>query len=239
MNDSQDIEQVFPGVFRIPDPKNQNKKLLATKNATPGKTFYGERVTRGDFQSEKSEFRFWDPFRSKLSAAIMNGLKTFPFATGTFCLYLGASTGTTVSHISDIIGATGRIFAIEVAPRVARELLENVVRYRENIVPIISDARQPERFQSIYGKISLVYCDIAQPDQTGIAINNCKRFLEKEGFLFLVVKASSIDALKDKRQVFKEQAIQLEESRFKILEQIDLEPFDRNHAMIVSIYEHY
>ncbi len=231
----QGIEEIFKGIYRLPDQKNPNKRLLATRNATPGRTFYGERLTRADLAGQNLEFRFWDPFRSKLSAAILNGLEIMPFVEGTSCLYLGASTGTTVSHISDIVGSNGRIFAVEVAPRVAREFLENIVRYRANIVPIIADARQPEKYPSIYGTISVVYCDIAQPNQTEIAITNCRRFLQpKEGVLFLVVKASSIDALKDKRQVFKEQANQLREANFEVLQEIDLEPYDRNHAMIIS-----
>ncbi len=235
MTASKGIDEIFPGIYRVPDTKNPNKMLLATRNLTPGRSFYGERLTKEDLRGQLLEFRFWDPFRSKLSAAILNGLRMMPFAEGTTCLYLGASTGTTVSHISDIVGDKGRIFAVEVAQRVAREFLENVVRYRTNIVPIIADARQPERYPSIYGEISVVYCDIAQPDQTEIAIANCKRYLwQKEGVLFLVVKASSIDALKDKRLVFKEQADLLRKANFEVLEQIDLEPYDRNHEMIIS-----
>lgn len=236
MSDSESVEEIFPGIYRLPDPKNPNKKLVATRNATPGRTYYGERLTRINFRGQNAEFRFWDPFRSKLSAAILNGLEIMPFSDGTTCLYLGASTGTTVSHISDIVALKGKIFAVEVAPRVAREFLENIVQYRPNIVPIIADARQPERYPSVYGEISTVYCDIAQPDQTEIAMTNCRRFLDpkKGGMLFLVVKASSINALKDKRQVFEEQMELLKKSNFGVLQKIDLEPYDRNHAMIIS-----
>lgn len=236
MSDSEIVEEIFSGVYRLPDPKNPNKKLIATRNFTPSRTYYGERLVRMNFRGQNLEFRFWDPFRSKLSAAILNGLEVMSFREGTTCLYLGASTGTTVSHISDIVGQEGRIFAVEVAPRVAREFLENIVRYRANIVPVIADARQPERYPSVYGEISTVYCDIAQPDQTEIAITNCRRFLDlkKGGMLFLVVKASSIDALKDKRQVFEEQVELLRKSNFDLLQKIDLEPYDRNHAMLIS-----
>lgn len=234
------VRELFPGIFSVPDPKNPNKRAIATKNLTPGRVYYGERLVhlplREDEKATNAEFRLWDPFRSKLSAAILNGLQQVPIREGTTCLYLGASTGTTLSHLSDVVGESGRIFAVEMAPRVARELLEKVVRYRRNIVPIIADARHPEQFPSIYGDLTVVYCDIAQPDQTEIAITNCEKFFDsqKGGTLFLVVKASSIDALKEKAKVFDEQTRILKKAGFEVLQKIDLEPYDRNHAMIVS-----
>lgn len=180
----------------------------------------------------------WDPFRSKLSAAILRGLDAMPFREGSTCLYLGASTGTTVSHVSDLVGESGRIFAVEMAPRVARELMENVVRTRRNVLPIIADARHPESFPSVYGDISIVYCDIAQPDQTEIAISNCERFFKgsekKKGVLLLVVKASSIDATKDKATVFEEQGRILKKAGYRVVQKIDLAPYDKNHEMVVS-----
>jgi fibrillarin-like pre-rRNA processing protein len=232
---SDDSFRVFEGVYQVPDPRNPNKRILATRNLSPGRSFYGEALVSRRLEGELVEFRSWDPFRSKLSAAVLKGVKHFPFSPGIYCLYLGASTGTTVSHLSDIVGKTGRIFAVEMAARVAREFLENVVKYRSNIVPIVEDAKHPERYPAIYGNIKVVYSDVAQPDQTEIAISNCKLYLESQGLLFLVVKASSIDALKSKKEVFQDQVKILESSVFSVLEQIDLEPYDKNHAMIVAM----
>lgn len=233
-DDSSTASKLFEGVFQVPDPRNPNKKILATKNLSPGRSFYGEALVKRRFDGETAEFRSWDPFRSKLSAAVLNRLEHFPFSQGTYCLYLGASTGTTVSHLSDIVGNNGKIFAVEMAARVAREFLENVVKYRKNIVPIVEDAKHPEKYPAIYGKITVVYSDVAQPDQTEIAALNCNMYLESQGLLFMVVKASSIDALKSKKEVFQDQVKILERSKFSILELIDLEPYDKNHAMIVA-----
>lgn len=233
MNEGIEVFTIFDGVFQISDPKNPSKKILATRNLLPGRSVYGEALVKRKLGNGVMEFRSWDPFRSKLAAAISNRLRNFPFREGTYCLYLGASTGTTVSHLSDIVRNEGRVFAVEMAPRVAREFLENVVKYRKNVMPIVEDAKHPERYSSVYGKISVVYCDVAQPDQTEIAIKNCEDYLTK-GTLFLVVKASSINALKPKRQVFQEQADLVQNSGFNMLELIDLEPFDKNHAMIVA-----
>ncbi len=230
----QPAHRLFDGVFLAPDPRNPNKRIIATVNLTPGRSIYGETLIPEHFEDRKVELRSWDPFRSKLSASILNGLKTFPFSSASRCLYLGASTGTTVSHISDTVGASGKVFAVEVAPRVARELLENVVKYRKNVIPIVEDAKHPEKYGTVYGDIGAVYCDIAQPDQTEIATKNCNEFLGSGGFLFLVVKASSIDALKPKNEVFSEQVRILRQAGFEVLERIDLEPYDRNHAMLVA-----
>jgi fibrillarin-like pre-rRNA processing protein len=123
---------------------------------------------------------------------------------------------------------------VEVASRVARELMENVVKYRKNVVPIVADAKHPEKYTVVYGNIEIVYCDVAQPDQTEIAIKNCNEYLDRPGYLFLVVKASSIDALKSKQEVFEDQTRILEHANFDILQEIDLEPYDRNHAMILA-----
>jgi fibrillarin-like pre-rRNA processing protein len=237
---SEDSSSVFPlfdeSVFFVINPKNASRKIIATKNLTPGHSFYGETLVSYKLRGNKVEFRSWDPFRSKLSASIMNRLESFPFTSSTHCLYLGASTGTTVSHISDIVGPDGRVFAVELASRVARELLENVVKYRKNVIPIIADAKHPGKYTTVYGEVDVVYCDIAQPDQTQIAIDNCTMYFDKnkKGALFLVVKASSIDALKPKKEIFTEQVRLLETAGFQVEQLIDLEPYDRNHAMIVA-----
>lgn len=237
IEDSRPI-RLFENVFLVSDPRNPAKKIIATMNLTPGKSIYGETLIPVSIGDRKLELRSWDPFRSKLSAAILKKLKSFPFIPDARCLYLGASTGTTVSHISDIVGSQGKVFAVEVAPRVARELMENVVKFRKNIVPIVADAKHPEKYGGVYGEISIVYSDIAQPDQTEIAIRNCDEYLANSGCLFLVVKASSIDALKSKNEVFSEQTEILRTKGFDILEKIDLEPYDRNHAMLVAERSH-
>ncbi len=52
----------------------------------------------------KTEYRVWNPFRSKLGAAIMGGIDNIYMPVGSKVLYLGAASGTTVSHVSDLVG---------------------------------------------------------------------------------------------------------------------------------------
>ena len=207
----------------------EGEKKLATQNLVPGNQVYNEKLV----QHKGSEYRIWNPFRSKLAAAIMNDLKNFPFNQKSDVLYLGVSTGTTISHISDIVNQGGTIFGIEHASRVARDFLDRVASHRKNIVPIIQDARRPEEFFSVYKKVDIVYVDIAQPDQTNIAIENCRLYLKSGGHLFLVIKTRSIDVVKDPKMVIKDEIKKLE-TLFEIKQTIDLHPYDKDHAMVIA-----
>jgi len=207
----------------------EGEKKLATQNLVPGNQVYNEKLV----QHKGSEYRIWNPFRSKLAAAIMNDLKNFPFNQKSDVLYLGVSTGTTISHISDIVNQGGTIFGIEHSSRVARDFLDRVASHRKNIVPIIQDARRPEEFFSVYKKVDIVYVDIAQPDQTNIAIEICRLYLKSGGYLFLVIKTRSIDVVKDPKMVIKDEIKKLD-TLFEIKQTIDLHPYDKDHAMVIA-----
>jgi fibrillarin-like pre-rRNA processing protein len=204
----------------------------ATPNLVRGLTVYGEKLVKLDDE----EYRIWDPFRSKLAAAMRKGLRDFPLKYGDKVLYLGASTGTTVSHVSDLIGNKGLVFAVEPAVRVARELIENVASKRKNVIPIIQDARRPESYFSVFGNVDLVYCDIAQSDQTEIAIKNCNNFLKKEGILLIVIKTRSIDVTMSPHSVVIRESEKLRKNNFHINQTINLDPFDKDHALVHATY---
>ena len=204
----------------------------ATPNLVKGLTVYGEKLIKLDDE----EYRIWDPFRSKLAAALRKGLRDLPLNYGDKVLYLGASTGTTVSHVSDLLGNKGLVFAVEPAVRVARELIENVASKRKNVIPIIQDARRPESYFSVFGNVDLVYCDIAQSDQTEIAIKNCNTFLKVEGTLLIVIKTRSIDVTMSPHSVVIRESEKLRKNNFQINQTINLDPFDKDHALIHTTY---
>ena len=212
--------------------KSEGQRKLATENLVPGNQVYKEKL----IVKKGIEFRLWDPFRSKLAAAIMNELDYFPFENKSTVLYLGASTGTTVSHISDIVGPSGIVFGVEHASRVARDFLDRVASYRKNIIPILQDARKPKEYFSVFEKVDVVYVDIAQPDQTHIAIDNCEMFLKKGGYFFLVIKTRSIDVTKSPKRIVEEEIEKLK-PKFDILQTIDLHPYDKDHAMVISKFK--
>ena len=204
------------------------RSLLLTKNLVKGDRVYNEDL----IMIEGEEYRTWDPFRSKLAAAIHRGLPDETVAVGQRVLYLGTSTGTTPSHVSDLVGASGLVIGVEFAPRVAREFVENVARKRENVIPFVADARNPSKYSLM--KVDLVYCDIAQPDQTEIAIENVRSLLKKGGTLLLIVKARSIDVIKDPAEIFREETRKLRDAGFEVKNVIELSPFDKDHALIFA-----
>jgi fibrillarin-like pre-rRNA processing protein len=204
---------------------------LATQNLAPGRTVYGERLIR----FKGVEYRVWDAFRSKLAAAILKGVHTVPIKAGSRVLYLGAASGTTPSHISDIVGEQGHVYCVEFASRSLRDLVDNVCAYRLNMSPFLEDARFPEKYvMFIAGKVDCIYCDIAQPEQAKVLADNADVFLKEQGWVMLAVKSQSIDVTKEPSEVYQQEARVLRNRGFGIKEIIRLEPYDKAHAMIVA-----
>jgi len=221
------MKEIFPRVFEL-------DRAFATINADPGRKVYNERTTKTqDPKLGTVELRIWDAFRSKLCGAMKKGLKNFPFAPGSKILYLGASTGTTISHLSDILGDDGEIFAVEIAAQCMKTLIALSDR-RHNIIPIHADARQPQEYGEV-GQVDSIYMDVAQPDQDDILIKNARMFLKKGGIAMIAIKSQSIDVTKDPKVVF-EAVIKKLETEFEILEKIKLEPFDKDHLFVVLKY---
>ncbi|WP_405306054.1 fibrillarin-like rRNA/tRNA 2'-O-methyltransferase [Methanobrevibacter sp.] len=195
---------------------------VATKNLTPGISVYGEELIQED-----EEYRIWNPRRSKLAAALLNGLENLEIDDASKVLYLGASTGTTVSHISDIV-TNGRVYAVEFSPTTAKKLVQ-LSRQRSNIAPILGDATKPKEYLNILEMSALVYCDVAQPTQTELFMRNMNLFCKDDGAGLLMIKARSIDVVQKPKKVFKEQEKKLKEKGFKIIEKVKLEPYEKDH----------
>jgi len=208
----------------------EGRKLLLTKNLTPGITYYKEKTIK----INGVEYRVWSPYRSKLAAAILNGFNPKVLENVRKILYLGAATGTTISHISDIL-PNSIIYAVEVSPRVMLEFINRVTTNRPNIIPLYNDARKPIYYLDIVDKVDLVYCDVAQPDQTEIAAHNSDIFLKKNGILLLAIKSRSIDVTRKPSEIYKQEARYLEKRGYKINEIINLEPYEKDHAMIYAV----
>jgi fibrillarin-like pre-rRNA processing protein len=206
-------------------------KRLSTKNLVPGRNVYGERLLR----FEGVEYRIWDAFRSKLAAAILKDLQVVPIQPEHSVLYLGAASGTTASHVSDIVGEDGHVYCVEFASRSLRELVDNVCAYRFNMSPILQDARFPEKYRMlIRGKVDDIYCDIAQPEQAKVLSDNADVFLKEDGWIMFAVKAQSIDVTKEPSVVYRSETKVLKARGFRVEQVVPLEPFDKAHVMIVA-----
>ena len=166
---------------------DEKGKKLATKNLAPGCKAY---VDEWVIEEGGTEYRVWDPYRSKLAAAILKGLKEIPIKNAAKVLYLGAASGTTASFVSDVVGAGGRVYCVEISSRPFRDLLL-LCGKRPNMLPILADAREPSSYASLVSEVDVIYQDVAQPDQVDIFLKNVKMFLIEGGRALLAIKAVS------------------------------------------------
>jgi len=209
----------IPGVF-----KDRNQYF--TINPIKGFKVYNERIVK----KSGKEYRSWNPYRSKLAAGLLNKL-SFDIKQSDNVLYLGAATGTTVSHISDI-AEKGTIYAVESAPVSMKKLL-NICDKRKNIIPISEDAFHPDRYSMLVSNVDIVYQDISQRNQSDIFIKNANRYLKKDGFGIIMVKARSIDVSLKPKKAYEQVCSDLEKNNLKIKQNVDLSPFEKDHAAIL------
>jgi fibrillarin-like pre-rRNA processing protein len=215
----------FTNVFM--SGSSQNLKLY-TINLVRGKSVYEEQlILHGN-----EEFRAWDPFRSKLCALIHKKVQNIYFERETTCLYLGAATGTTISHISDIL-TNGLIFGVEISERSIRNLIQNM-ETRKNVVPILGNALNPEEYSKyIYKLVDIIYQDVSHPEQARIAINNANFYLKENGKIILFIKSQSIDSTIKPKKVFNKEIKRLTEANFKVLEKIDIDSYATGHLGVI------
>lgn len=210
---------------------------LVTRNLVPGESVYGEKrlVAESEDKEEKIEYRVWNPFRSKLGAGIVGGIGSMPIKPGSKVLYLGGASGTTVSHVSDMIGADGVVYAVEFSHRSGRDLT-NMAKRRPNVVPIVEDARQPQRYRMLIGMVDVIFSDVAQPDQARIVTLNASYFLKNDGWVVVSIKASCVDSTAAPEAVFAMEIDKLKKDGCKPKEQLTLEPYHRDHALVTGVY---
>jgi len=212
--------------YEVFETEGRTRKIL-TKNLVPGKSVYGEHlVSSGNF-----EYREWDPTRSKLCAFIMKGADQICLKPNDIVLYLGAASGTTASHVSDIVGKDGFVFAVDFAQRVVRDLIF-LSEARPNIAPILADANHPESYAYLVTGVDFLYQDVAQPNQAEIFLKNIDIFLKQGGFAMLALKARSVDVTRKPKEIFERVRRQLSE-RLTVIDARELGPFERDHCMFL------
>jgi len=187
--------------------------------ATRGPAVYGEPTT--------GDWRAWDPSRSKLGAMLELGMDT-GLTGGETVLYLGAAAGTTVSHVADFAGPT---YAVEFAARPARDLLP-VAEARENLFPLLKDARRPETYAHVVEPVDVLIQDVATRGQADVAVRNA-RFLPDGGHLLLAVKARSEDVTADPDRVFEDVTATLS-TAYEVAATRRLDRFHDDHLAVVA-----
>ncbi|XP_074080094.1 rRNA 2'-O-methyltransferase fibrillarin-like [Macrotis lagotis] len=167
----------------------------------PRESVYGKKRITVEDGEVKLEYCAWSPFRSKLAAASLGGVHQIRIRPGAKVLYLGAASGTTVSHVSDMVGPQGLVYAVEFSHRSGRDLI-NVAKKRTNIIPVIEDARRPHKYRMLIGTVDVIFADVAQPDQSRIVALNAHNFLRNGGHFVISIKANCIDSTASPEAVF-------------------------------------
>lgn len=207
----------------------RNVKFFGSVPATRSKygSHYGEKI----FELEGELYREWIPWRSKLSAVIVKGYE-IDLSGNEKILYLGAASGTTVSHLSDIVDE-GIIYAVEYSAKPFKKLLE-LAKSRENVIPIFGDASKPWEYSGIVEKVDLIYQDISQKNQVEILKMNSDFFLKNKGRIIMMVKAKSIDSTLESSEVFSRVLEELSKNFF-ILAKGTLEPYHKDHIFVYGV----
>ncbi len=200
----------FPGIFYWKGKED----ALVTRNMAPGESVYNEKrvsvENKAVENAEKIEYRVWNPFRSKLGAAVVGGIENIYMKPGSKVLYLGAASGTTVSHVSDLVGPEGAVYAVEFSKRSGRDLV-NMAKKRTNIIPIIEDARHPQKYRMLVPMVDCIFADVAQPDQARILGLNAAMFVKNRGHFVISIKANCVDSTKAPEAVFAHEVEKLRE----------------------------
>jgi len=195
------MEEIFEGVYK------RGKQLF---------TYDGKR------------YRAWNPYRSKMAAAILKGLKEMPIKRGSNILYLGVATGTTASHLSDIV-QDGRIYGVEISFKAMKKFVE-LCKERKNLIPILADASKPDSYAAIVEEVDLIYQDISQKNQVEIFLKNMEEFDVRQGII--MVKARSIDVATEPKKVFKNVRDSIEKF-YRVRHMINLSPYAKDHVSII------
>ena len=224
----------------------------------PGESVYGEKrisiASQNELgEEEKVEYRVWNPFRSKLAAGILGGLDNIYIKPGAKVLYLGAASGSSVSHVSDVVGPSGVVYAVEFSHRSGRDLI-GMAKKRTNVIPIVEDARHPQKYRMLVQMVDVIFADVAQPDQARIIALNAHHFLKNGGAIVISIKANCIDSTAPAAQVFASEVNIMRKEGIKPKggfvffvaqvqylqsEQLTLEPYERDHAIVVGLYQRH
>lgn len=172
--------------LRARAPEGRVELWTQTDGAAP--PVYGERW----IERSGRTYRVFDPNRSKLAAGLVRGWDGPVPRVGERWLYLGAASGTTASHVADLVGPDGAVYAVERSVRPFARLLALAERW-PGLLPVLGDARGPEAYLDLVPPVEGIYADIPQPDQIEIVLANARLFLRgPESGLVVALKTASM-----------------------------------------------
>ena len=160
-----------------------DKEQLATKNIVEGTKTHKEKIVIVNDE----EFLEWNPYKSKLAAAIRNGLQILPIIKNSKVVCINPLEESTILHISNIVGSEGSVFVIDVDKN-KKSFLNKLVNTHKNIIPIYDTVDELSFSSSITGKVDALYVDIPESEQIETIVEKYRSLLKNEGFLMLIAK---------------------------------------------------
>ena len=160
-----------------------NEEQLATKNMVKGTKTRKEKIVIVN----NEEFLEWNPYKSKLAAAIRNGLQIIPIIKNSKIVCINLPEESTMLHISNIVGSGGSVFVIDVNKN-KKSFLNKLVNTHKNIIPIYDTVDELSFSSSITGKVDALYVDIPESEQIEQIVEKYGSLLKNEGFLMLIAK---------------------------------------------------
>jgi len=226
-----------------------NEEQLATKNMVKGTKTRKEKIVIVN----NEEFLEWNPYKSKLAAAIRSGLQILPIIKNSKVVCINLPEESTMLHISNIVGCGGSVFVINVNKN-KKSFLNKLVDTHKNIIPIYDTIDELSFSSSITGKVDALYVDIPESEQIETIVEKYGSLLKNEGFLMLIAKKDDDAVLEndlvgwmaEQRAGFdkiREITTKLK-SQFEIIQEINLgvnyvmEPYHKLHAFILAQYLH-
>ena len=177
--------------------------------------------------SNENEYRVWKPYRSKLAAAIINGIEIFPILKKSKIIYFGTLENT-INHISDIVGAEGEIF-------VAKNNESTDFLKKTNVdvtnISFIDDIKK-----STVDCVDTLYVDVLDQSCLDTVINS-KAYLKDDGYIMLVIKTEDMLENNDSNEL-QNNVYKKIKSMFTIIQEINLTPFFKEQVMLIAKYYH-
>ncbi len=205
----------------------EDRLELWTEAAGLPPAVYGERWASVDGRALRS----FEPARSKLAAGLQRGWDGPLPSAGTRWLYLGAASGTTASHVADLLGPDGALYAVERSLRPFTRLVAVAERW-PNLLPLLADARVPETYADRVPIVDGIYADVAQPDQVAIVLANAELFLrDRGGAVLLALKTSSMGRGLNAPAHLREAEAALAPV-LRLDRSVRLDPFHRSHYLV-------
>ena len=226
-----------------------NEEQLATKNMVKGTKTRKEKIVIVN----NEEFLEWNPYKSKLAAAIRNGLQILPIIKNSKVVCINLLEESTILHISNIVGSNGSVFVIDINKN-KKSFLNKLVNTHKNIIPIYDTVDELSFSSSITGKVDALYVDIPESEQIETIVEKYGSLLKNEGFLMLIAKKDDNAIIEnDIAGWMAEQRAGLNKireittklkSQFEIIQEINLglnygmRPYHKFYAFILAQYLH-